>query len=113
MNLQAELAYIHARLSTLQRLPLPPQPPLRAQSPSQTSLPSFSEIASNSELASSSNMSLHFDQLQVQPQQISAEFTSFSSPSDQELDDGDLQALAREFVCRYLPGVRFKPPNSH
>ncbi|XVF22699.1 hypothetical protein REPUB_Repub12eG0193500 [Reevesia pubescens] len=106
VNLQAELAYIEARLSTLRRLPL--MPPSQAQSPSPTSLHSSSEIGS--ELISSSNMSMHFDP--PQPQHTSIELTSFPNPFNQEMENEELQALAREFVSRYLPGVRFRPSTS-
>ncbi|XP_021280358.1 LOB domain-containing protein 31-like [Herrania umbratica] len=103
VNLQAELAYIQARLSTLQLLP-----PSQAQCPSPTSLHSSSEVGSD--LVSSSNMSMSIDR--PQPQQASIELTSFPNPFDQELENEELQALAREFVSRYLPGVRFRPSTS-
>ncbi|CAK7347927.1 unnamed protein product [Dovyalis caffra] len=112
VNLQAELACIEAHLSTLQHLPLTQPPPECVRSPSQTSLNSCSEVPSFSKLASDSNMSTHFDQLQVQPQQTSAELTAFYNPPEQEVDNEDLHELAREFVSRCLPGVRYKPPNS-
>ncbi|KAA8520528.1 hypothetical protein F0562_014784 [Nyssa sinensis] len=103
VNLQAELAYIHARLSTLQHLPLPPPPP-------QQQCPSPANLQSSSDLASASNISVYFDP--SQSQQASMEMTSFCcSPIDQELEDGDLQALPREFVSRFLPGVRVRPSN--
>ena len=106
MNLQAELAYIQARLSTLQPLPL--LPTSEAQCPSLTSLHSSSEIGSD--LVSSSNISMNFEP--PQPQQTSIELTSFPNPFDQEMENEELQALAREFVSRYLPGVRFRPSAS-
>ncbi|GLT39519.1 hypothetical protein SLA2020_137050 [Shorea laevis] len=91
VNLQAELAYVQARLSTLQRLPLLPQ------CPSPANLHSPPEIASN--------ITLQFDPLQ----HPSTDLTSFSNPLDQELVNNELQAYSREFVARYLPGVRFRP----
>ncbi|KAJ4823689.1 hypothetical protein Tsubulata_048372 [Turnera subulata] len=108
VNLQAELAFVQARLATLQRLPPPPPiPPHDHQtidSPSRSSLPP-------SVMASNSNMLMHFDQLQVQQQQIGPELITCDTPVlSEEFDDGDLQTLAREFVSRYLPGVRTKPP---
>ncbi|XP_007052037.2 PREDICTED: LOB domain-containing protein 31 [Theobroma cacao] len=106
VNLQAELAYIQGRLSTLQRLPL--LPPSQAQYTSPTSLHSSSEVGSD--LVSSSNMSMSFDR--PQPQLASVELTSFPNPFDQEPENEELQALAREFVSRYLPGVRFRPSTS-
>ncbi|KAK1559462.1 hypothetical protein Q3G72_014749 [Acer saccharum] len=128
VNLQAELAYVQARLSILQRIPLPlqPLPPHdhhhhhhhhhhQAQTHSSTSpssLHSSSEIASSSTISNNTHaMSMSYDPLQ--PQQASPELTSLSNPSDQDqMEDGDLQALAREFVSKYLPGVRFRPSNS-
>ncbi|KAE8721282.1 LOB domain-containing protein 19 [Hibiscus syriacus] len=100
VNLQAELAYNQARLPTLHRHPLMPP----------TSLHSSPEIA-RSELASSSNMSVQFDPLQQQ-QQTSSQLTSFPCPFDQEGQNKELQVLAKEFVSRYLPGVRFRPSTS-
>ncbi|KAL7258766.1 hypothetical protein ACSBR1_004798 [Camellia fascicularis] len=103
VNLQAELAYIQARLSTLQCLPPPPpQPPRR---PLTENLQSSSDFASNSN-ASTTN----FDP------STSMELVSFCNSMDQEIegDDDELQALAREFVSRYLPGgVKFRPSSSH
>ena len=106
MNLQAELAYIQARLSTLQPLPL--LPTSEAQCPSLTSLHSSSEIGSD--LVSSSNISMNFEP--PQPQQTSIELTSFPNPFDQEMEDNEFQALAQEFASRYLPGFRFRPSTS-
>ncbi|MBA0685843.1 hypothetical protein Goari_013486, partial [Gossypium aridum] len=89
VNLQAELAYTQARLSTLQRHP-----------------PSASLIGSD--LMPSSNMSTHFDP----PQQTSVGLSSFPSSFDQVAENEQLQVLTREFVSRYLPGVRFHPSTS-
>ncbi|EEF50398.1 LOB domain-containing protein 19 [Ricinus communis] len=108
VSLQAELAYIQARLSTLQRHQHPSQP---AQSHSQTSVLS----SSTSEMPSNSNMSMHFDQLQLQPQHVAvseSELTNVCHPLGPQLENDELQALARDFVSRYLPGVRFKPTSS-
>ena len=105
MNLQAELAYIRARLSMLQRLPL--MLPSQAQCPSPTSLHSSSEIGSD---LVSYNISMPFDP--PQPQQTSIELTSFPNPFDQEMEDNEFQALAQEFASRYLPGFRFRPSTS-
>ncbi|XVF33487.1 hypothetical protein REPUB_Repub17cG0172700 [Reevesia pubescens] len=104
VNLQAELAYIQARLSTLQRLPL--MPLSQAQCPSPTSFHSSSKI--RSDLVTSSNMSMLFDP----PQQTSIELTSFPNPFDQEMENEEVHALAREFVSIYLPAVRFRPSTS-
>ncbi|KAJ6710016.1 LOB DOMAIN-CONTAINING PROTEIN 19 [Salix koriyanagi] len=112
VNLQAELAYIQAHLPTLQCLPSPQPPPLCPQSHSLASLGSSSEVPSFSKLASNSNISMHFDELQLQPQQASTESTGFCDPSENGIDNEDLHELARAFVSRCLPGVRPRPPNS-
>ncbi|GFP82276.1 LOB domain-containing protein 19 [Phtheirospermum japonicum] len=90
VNLQAELAYTHARISTLQHAaPLPP-PQL-----------------SSSSLRSSTAQTTLFDD------ETSPEMVSFCNSVNQEVvEDGDLQYLAREYVSRYFPGVRFRPPAS-
>ncbi|KAM7476339.1 hypothetical protein LguiB_023582 [Lonicera macranthoides] len=102
LNLQAELAYVQARLSVMQRLPpLPPQ--------SQSS--SLKNLQSPSELAFNSNNSMLFNP--SQSEQTLVDMESIWNPTDEELeqddDDDDLRKLAREFVSKYLPGVRFKP----
>lgn len=107
VNLQAELAYTQARLAILQRLPLPSQ----AQSNSPPSLLSSAELASAMEMSSSYNISMHFDPMQ--PQQLTpADLTSSLNPFAEEVDDGDLRTLAREFVSKYLPGVKIRPSSS-
>ncbi|WRX10071.1 hypothetical protein QQP08_002558 [Theobroma cacao] len=90
------------------KLRLPLLPPFQARCPSPTSPHSSSEVGSD--LLSSSNMPLSFDP--PQPQQVSIELTSFPNRFDQELENEELQALAGEFVSRYLPGVRFRPSTS-
>lgn len=108
VNLQAELAYVQARLATLQCLPPPPLPPQPQSLHSSSNI-----VAPPSDLVPISNLMMHLDPLQTQ-QCAGQEMTSLFNPLDQELIDGeDLQALAREFVCRYLPGVRFRPPGPH
>ncbi|KAH7850506.1 hypothetical protein Vadar_034053 [Vaccinium darrowii] len=95
VNLQAELAYIQARLSSFQRHSLPPPQP--AQTPSPANLQTSSLMASNSDT------SMHFDS------SVPAELVSLCNALNQEIaEDGDLQALAREFVFKYLPGVKFQ-----
>lgn len=112
VNLQAELTYVQARLATMHRLPIVPIHPHPQSSSSPTSFhSSLDHLAANADLQSATNISLHYDTLQ--PQSTSFESNNFLNPSDQQLEDGELQALAREFVCRYLPGVRFQPPNSY
>ncbi|GAY42009.1 hypothetical protein CUMW_063620 [Citrus unshiu] len=108
VNLQAELAFTQARLSILQRLPMASA--AQDQSTSPCSLYSSSEMVSTADMASGYNISMQFDPLQQQ--QTSTDQTSSFNPFDQEIDDGDLQALAREFVSKYLPGVKLQPSNS-
>ncbi|KAK4344904.1 hypothetical protein RND71_035080 [Anisodus tanguticus] len=95
VTLQAELAYVQARLSTL-HLPMAhvPQP----QSPSATELQSSSDLFCTSSISSST-----IDQY---PQ---LDITGLSDVLDQELENCDLHTFAREFVSRHLPGVRFRP----
>lgn len=105
MNLQAELAYVRANISIMQRLPPPPPPP-----PVEAQTPAASVVnldASSDALASLSNVSVQFDPLQPQ------DTVSWWNSIDDELEDGDVLALAKEFVARYLPGVRFRPPSPH
>lgn len=110
MSLQAELAYVQARLATMERLPITVAPSLSYHQTSQSLHSSSDQLATNADLQSA-NMSMHFDPFQ--PHSTSLELSSFFNPSDQQLEDGELQALAREFVSRYLPGVRFQSSNSN
>lgn len=107
MSLQAELTYVQATLATMQHLPVNPQ----NSSPSLHS--SANHLGTNADMLSASNfMSMHIDP--HQPLSASLDLSSFFNQSDQQqLEDDELQALAREFVSRYLPGVRFQPPNSN
>lgn len=50
---------------------------------------------------------MHFDP--SQSEQTSMDMASIWNPIDEDDDDDDLRKLAREFVSKYLPGVRFKP----
>ncbi|GMI73584.1 LOB domain-containing protein 19 [Hibiscus trionum] len=83
VNLQAELAHVHAHISTLRRVPLTPQ--------SQALCPHFlyaSEIGSE--------------------QYTCMELSDFPIPSVQEMENQEeLQALAREFPRRSIPAFHF------
>lgn len=108
MNLQAELAYVQAHLSTFTRLP--PLPPPQSQSPSPTNHHHCtSDLVTSSDLQHS--LSMQFDP--IQPQPTSTELTSYFDPLAEELENGDVQALARELISRYLPGVRFRASSPH
>ncbi|XP_043695415.1 LOB domain-containing protein 19-like [Telopea speciosissima] len=101
VNLQAELAYIQAHLSTLELPPLP-------MSPNQsTACASFHVFSENSLPASGTSALL--DPMQVQ--EIFG-MASYWNQVDQDPNNGNLPALAREFVSKYLPGGRFRPPDS-
>lgn len=129
-NLQAELALVQARLSTLQRLPLVTLPPaVTAPAPAMMNL---YDQCCTSELGCSiiSNQSMHLElpynnNLQYSSDQqtttSSMEMTSFCNSSslvheeeEEEIDDdGDLlHTLARGFPS--LKTTTFKPsPSSH
>ncbi|XP_004510943.1 LOB domain-containing protein 19-like [Cicer arietinum] len=113
MSLQAELTYVQHSLATMQRLPISVAPSLPNPQSSSPSLHSSSshQLGTNADLQSASNMSMHFDPFQQLS--TSLDSSSFFNQSDQQPQDEELQALAREFVSRYLPGVRFQPSNSH
>ncbi|CBI38860.3 hypothetical protein VitviT2T_023508 [Vitis vinifera] len=96
MNLQAELAFIQARLSTLQRIPSLAPPPLLPESAPQPNLQS------------------DFFNVPLQSHEASMEAADFCNNSmDRELEDGDLQTLAQEFVSRFLPGVKVRDSSSN
>ncbi|TKY65603.1 LOB domain-containing protein 31 [Spatholobus suberectus] len=117
VNLQAQLAYVQARLSTLRRIsaaaPFPQ--PQSCSPPSDQHSSSDHHLAPDNNGLQSAYISMHFDDHPLQRHPTSLELSSFQNPSNQQLDDDDqeLQALARDFVSRFLPGVRFHPSNSH
>ncbi|KAL5062169.1 hypothetical protein RYX36_023906 [Vicia faba] len=109
MSLQTELTYVQATLATMQRVPVSISPSLPTPQNSSPTLHSSSDhLGTNGDMLSASNyMSMHID-----PHQL--DLSNFFNQSDQQqLEDDELQALAREFVSRYLPGVRFQPSNSN
>ncbi|KAE8723319.1 LOB domain-containing protein 18 [Hibiscus syriacus] len=107
VNLQAEVAYTQARVSTLQRLTQMPPPKVECQSP--TNVHYSSEIGPD--MVRSSNMSIIFDPAQLH--QPSIELASSLNPFEQGIDDEELQSLVRDCVSRYLPGIRFQPSTSN
>ncbi|PIA49941.1 hypothetical protein AQUCO_01300580v1 [Aquilegia coerulea] len=103
VNLQAELAFVQAHLSTFEL------------SSSQAMSPALANIydPNSSTTVSTSNLPTNFVSDPQQLQQTSDTTAGYCSLNDQQpVDDGDLHALAREFVSRYLPGVRFRPSSS-
>nr|GLL25532.1 LOB domain-containing protein 19-like [Ipomoea trifida] len=103
VNLQAELAYVQARLSTLQHLPLTAPPP--------GSLPlgdTNVDLQSSCEAGHSSDVSLYVN---PPPPLLSPglDITGLCSELDEDVATSDLHMLAWEFVSRHLPGVRFRP----
>ncbi|XP_051133090.1 LOB domain-containing protein 19 [Andrographis paniculata] len=112
VNLQAELACVQARISTLQRSPTFPssQPPPPAMSPPDNFRPNSSD---HHQFGAVRGAAI-FDRAALAPsEETSPEMASFCNSADQDLDDAaatDLQAqLARDYVSRYFPGVRFRP----
>lgn len=101
VNLQAELAYVQARLSTLQHLPLaaPPQ----------------GSLATGVTVNLQSDVSLYVDPPPPPPppeQAAALDITGLCSELDEDegaVATSDLHMLAWEFVSRHLPGVRFRP----
>ncbi|QCE02913.1 LOB domain-containing protein 19 [Vigna unguiculata] len=109
MNLQAELTYVQARLATMQRMPMAVAPLPQPQSSSPQTLPCSDHLASNADMQSVPIM--QYDPFL--PHSASLELSSILfNQSDQQLEDRELQTLAREFVTKYLPGVRFQQSNS-
>lgn len=103
MNLQAELAYVQTQLSTLQGLPSPnPQ--------------NISSVDNKSNVSSASS---HIPCMSQQQQEQAKEAIEVSTESvdlstlfgleDPVDEDGDLNALAREFLSKYLTGGKCRP----
>lgn len=127
--MQAELAFVQARLSTLQRLPAT-YPAVDHQTPTtpccldQISASSGINTSTTNAVTSSmplfDNFALHsqptLSSLAAAPPVTAAELASYCNISDYQqfqhhdliFEDGDLQTLTREFVSKYLPGVKFK-----
>ncbi|RDX61163.1 LOB domain-containing protein 31, partial [Mucuna pruriens] len=100
INLQAELTYVQARLATMQRLPMSVASLAHPQSSSSPpTLLSSDQLPSNADLQSAS---MHLEL--YQPHSTSLELSNVFNPLDQQFQDRELQALAREFVARCLPG---------
>lgn len=106
VNLQAELAFVQAHLSTMelsssQSIMLPTA---TDESPALANIyPSSLTMG-----GSSPNVSTDFGSEQLQTPDAS----SYCGLIEQPVDDGDLHALAREFVSRCLPGARVRSSSS-
>lgn len=86
-NLQAELAYVQARLSILKHGSCP--------------LPMDLQPRSSNSVSGSSLTSLHFGQTPVESSCLSS---NDNTSLDEELfEEDDLEILARELVAKYLP----------
>ncbi|GMH31284.1 hypothetical protein Nepgr_033127 [Nepenthes gracilis] len=116
VTLQAELAYIEACLSTLQRHQLPP--PTQPQTSPATSFDASAvHMPASGATGPVSMPTPHTTQLhQTSAAETVANFSSHESAHHRrclspevEEDNGDLQALTREFASKYLPGVKFSP----
>ncbi|KAK3429915.1 LOB domain-containing protein 19 [Eucalyptus grandis] len=110
VNLQAELAYVQARLASLQHFPLQPLPP---QSPPQSELQSSSDTALLSEVVPNPTLpNMYFNSYQLQNGAL-AGLPNFrmNLAEEREIEDAQLHSLARVFISssRHLPppGVRF------
>ncbi|XP_074263197.1 LOB domain-containing protein 19 [Silene latifolia] len=119
LNMQAELAFVQARLSTLQRAP-PPYPMLMDDHASPEVLLDQISSCSTATTTSTTATSIPFFDNMLHSQLVTSstippttEMAAFYNTADQQyddmlLEDGDLQTLTREFVSKYLPGVKFK-----
>lgn len=97
--MQAELAYIQARLAILG---CPPVQQPQFQSASSIDLQSSSQLHASD--VKKSHQLTH-----SQPEQTSYELASIRDHREDKVeeDDDDLQRLARELVAKYLPGLKF------
>ncbi|CAA7017331.1 unnamed protein product [Microthlaspi erraticum] len=114
MNLKAELDIVQTHLSTLQHLP-PPNPqnnPPREAASSSNAPPIASVHISNNKVFSSLLDIDCMSQQQQEPQKDIEDSTDYSTLLGLEdpLDaNGDLNALTREFVSKYMTGGKFRP----
>ncbi|KAK9742842.1 hypothetical protein RND81_03G200000 [Saponaria officinalis] len=122
LSMQAELATVQARLSTLQRVPSTfptvdhtPQVILDQISSSSSSTTTTTITATTTSMPSIDNM-LHYYYSQPMTSTLASttsELTGIYNLTDNQhdnmfMEDDDLQMLTREFVSKYLPGVKFK-----
>ncbi|VYS61346.1 unnamed protein product [Arabidopsis thaliana] len=118
MNLQAELAYVQTQLSTLQGLPPPnSQNNSRTEAASSSNVPLISSVDSKDNMSSSSSHipCMSQQQEQEQPKEAievpteSVDLSTFFGLENPVDEDGDLNALAREFFTKYLTGGKYRP----
>lgn len=126
--MQAELAFVQARLSTLQRLPATTFPAVDHTTTTPCCLDQISASSAittttgtatmSASMPSYENAILHsqssLSSLAAVAPATAAELGNFYNLNDYQHDDnmifedGDLQALTHEFVSKYFPGVKFK-----
>ncbi|GAB2217247.1 hypothetical protein Droror1_Dr00000419 [Drosera rotundifolia] len=131
VNLQAELAYVQARLSILPRpsLPAPPSslaPPsaplqqaatrpvsgvsmdIPSPTDSKDSIQILQDTCVSSQLKRQVEMMPFFcDDVVIAPENLPNESSSL-----EDSKNGEFQSLAHEFISKYLPGMNFMPSSS-
>ncbi|EOA21982.1 hypothetical protein CARUB_v10002489mg [Capsella rubella] len=118
MNLQVELAYVQTQLTSIQRL-LPPNPQNNSQTEVASSFnaPLIASSVDNKSNVLSSSASHNHCMPQQQQQgkediEVSRESVDLSTLlglEDPAEEESDLNALAREFVSKYLTGGQSRP----
>ena len=115
LNMQAELAFVQARISTLQCLPVTNFQV--APNPTTPTRPCLDQISSSSSSTPVFNTGLNSQSAPAPAPTPTAEaglgggfcnLSEYDPDNEMMIEDGDLQTLTREFVSKYLPGVRFK-----
>ncbi|XP_010419557.1 PREDICTED: LOB domain-containing protein 31-like [Camelina sativa] len=117
MNLQAELADVQTQLSSLQGLGQgnPQNNSATTEAASSFNAPLIASVVDNKSntVSSSSYSSSHINCMQRQEQKEesreSVDLSTLLGLEDPAEEDGDLNALAREFVSKYLTGGQSSP----
>ncbi|XP_010426727.1 PREDICTED: LOB domain-containing protein 31 [Camelina sativa] len=115
MNLQAELADVQTQLSSLQGLVQgnPQNNSATTEAASSFNEPIIASVVDNKSNTVSSSSSSHINCMQRQEQKEdsreSVDLSTLLGLEDPAEEDGDLNALAREFVSKYLTGGQSSP----